>query len=852
MKKASALVALTVTSLAALVVGPAAAAAADAATVSMPTTNVLPNTSTDTAPQQFAFTVTDPTPTLSPVTMVQIFYPTHAGIVLPSSPSITAPTNWTATPQSSPDGTTQWVTFRASTPVLGLLPTQPTTFTVPATVNEPASGSVSDSWVVQDSRDGGKTLLPTTPSQFTTTVNTLQFVGTFAPTAPAGVTDGTGTAGEAITYGVSVRNYAAHAATVAPTVTSNSNDHVTQPAGTTIPGDGGTGAVTIPITLGSAGTSTFVASLPNSSGPLTSAFTVQQPADLVLAMLGPSRVGAGAHDLTVSSTKTGSQVLHIDGASLSAGPIASTASAVPAFAAGNQTTPQNFTFPTVINSSTPDSSYPALVTAQVTDDNGYQYTVTHAPTNGVIVDTSAPTVNPPTISLPTDANGVRQAATKNGDTLTIAGVVGPVTDLDTSSLHVTITPNDGTAARPVTSCGAGLTPAANNTYTYSCTFSGSWSSSATSLVSNVQVSDTAGNVSTVSGNSPAVLIDNKAPTAGPQATLTSSVNLQFPFVDAGGDSTGFTGGCDPNDYVLNGAPAGAVASVGGGACASGISGRSVGFRVLTLRTPLNPDTTSSTITYSPSSVSRSPLVDGAGNAAAAITLKVVSTVKPATPTLSAVTRPNASGAVEPAVSDADGYWGNTAGANAFQVTLNNAKQYYTVFVYDTDGNVLHSESVTESPSASSSATGDNSVSHTVSIPIAAGSPDGAYTRVIKFQSPNWQYSPPLTLTFNLDRTAPTFIASPIDNGSASVTFSEPIVGGTDAADDWFVSYVQADGTPKTVNVDSVSTTSNTGRVVRFTLPGGATYSAVYYRLDPTSSDLRYQDRAGNLMGDNLP
>ena len=857
MKKARALVAVTATSLAAAaaVALPSYATTSDAATVSTPpTTNrVLPNTSADQTPKPFSFTITDPAPSLSMVTQVEVFYPTAAGIVLPSAPSISAPPNWTATPQSSPDGSTQWVTFRSNSAVLGLVPGQPTTFTVPGVVHEPASASVTGTWVVEDSRDGGKTLLPTTPSEFTTTINTLEFVTPFAPIAPAGVTDRTGTAGEPITYTVAVRNFAANPMTIAPTVTSSSNDVVTQPAAQSISGDGATSSFTVPVTLGSAGTSVFLASLPDGAGTVSDSFTVQAPADLSLSTLGPSRIGAGGHDLTVATTKTGTQALQITGASLSAGPIVGTATAVPTFGGGNQATPQNFTFPVVVASSTPDNDYPTTVTAQVTDDNGFSYTVTHSPANDVIVDTTAPSVNPPVIAPPKDANGVAQSETKNGDTLSISGVVGPVTDLDTSSLRVSITPNDGSAARPVTSCGAGLTPAANNTYTYACTFSGSWGGSATSVVANVQVNDTAGNVSTLSGNSNAVSIDNIAPTAGPQATLTSSVNVQFPFLDANGDSVGFTGGCDPNDYVLNGAPAGAVAAVSGGACASGASGqRGVGFRVLTLRTPLNADTTTSTITYQPSAASRSPLVDGAGNAAGVITLKVVSTVKPAAPTFSAVTRTAADGSVKPAVSDSAGYWGNTTGANAFQVTVNNAKQYYSVIVYDAAGNVLNKETVTEAPSASSAATGDSTVSHTVAIPIAADSVDGAYTRVIKFQSPNWQYSPALTLTFNLDRVAPTFDVTQVDGSSASASFTEPIAAGTDAAEDWFVAYTDAGGNRQTVNVNGVSKTDDQTRLVTFTLPTGASYVGVYYRLDPTSTDTRYEDRAGNVVADNLP
>lgn len=853
MKKAQALVVVAVTSLAASVATPAFASTTDAAKVSTPstTTNVLPNTSTDQSPRNFSFSITDPTPSPSMVTLVEIFYPTAAGIVLPSNPSITAPVNWTATPQSSADGSTQWVTFRWNTKVLGMVPAQPTTFTIPAVVHEPASSSVSGTWVVEDSRDGGKTLLPTTPSQFTTTVNTLQ-LASLVPAAPAGVTDHTGTAGESITYSAVVRNFAANARSIAPTLVSSSNDVITAPAAQNIAGDGGSATFSIPVTLGSAGTSTFTANSPDSVAPAMDTFTVQPPADISLTTLGPSRVGAGGHDVTVSSTKTGSQALQVQSATLSAGPLGSTATAVPNFAAGNQTTAQNFKFPVVVTSSVQDGDYPTTVTAQVLDDNGFAYSVTHSPTNDVVVDTTAPTVNPPTITLPNDANGAPQSATKNGDTLTIAGVVGPVTDLDTKSLHVSLTPNDGSAARQVTSCGSGLTAAANNTYTYSCTFSGSWSGATTSVVANVQVSDTTGNASTVSGNSNSVPVDNAAPTAGPQATLTSTVNLQFPFLDAGGDSTGFTGGCDPNDYVLNGAAAGAVAAVGGGVCSSGsTSPRGVGFRVLTLRTPLNADTTSSTITYQPSATSRSPLVDGAGNAAAAITLKVVSTVKPAAPTLSAVTRTSPDGTVKPAVSDESGYWGNTTGPNAFQVTLNNAKQYYSVYVYDAAGNVLNKESVTEAPTAMSSATGDSTVSHTVAIPIAAGSADGAYTRVIKFQSPNWQYSPALTLTFNLDRTAPTFSATQVDASHADVQFTEPIAAGTDAADDWFVSYVQ-NGQTVNVNVTGVSPTSLTDRVVTFTLPSDATYAGIFYRLDPTSGDTRYEDRAGNVLADNLP
>ena len=860
MKKALAAVAVVATGVGAFAVIPSAfAVTADPATVAMPTATVLPNTSSDTAVRNFTFTVTDPTPTAANVDEVKIFYPNNAGIYLPAGASVSAPSGWAATPSKGGPNppATESVTFRATGtgPLAGLIPGQATQFTVPALVSEPSTAAgATDTWKVIDSRNGGSSTAPTTPSLFQTSVSVFAFAGSLAPTAPQGVVDRTGTAGEPITYGFSVRNYASQPLTVSPTFSSSSSsDRTGNPAPASIPGDGAVTAFSAPVTLGSAGTSTFTAAL-SGAGSITDAFTVQAPSQLVFGALAPSRVGSGAHTLTVASTKTGTPALHVTSASISIGSLTAAATGtLPNFASGNQTTAQNLSFPVNISSSQlADGTYPATVAAAVTDDNDYVYTLSGSPTNGLTIDTLGPTVPAPTITLPQDSNNVTQTETKNGDTLTIAGQIGttstPAHDLDTSSLKVFLTPNSGPVQNATCSNAPTETQAGSGVWNYSCTFSGSWVAQATSVAASAQVKDTAGNPSNISDASNAVTIDNVAPTGAPFASMGDASKVVFFFTD-NGDPNGFAGGCDPNDYQLNSTPASvtAVTADNGAPC----SGRTTGVRILTLRNPVSNTDAPGSMTFSPTPLSSGTVTDGAGNQASpsSITETIKSIIPPPTPILGSVTRSSdGQGGTETATQVGNTYYGRFAGNSAFQVTVTNAKQNYHVQVLDGSGNVLSDNVVTQAP-----AVGQSTVSYTANIPIPTG--DGSYVRSIRFVSPNTlKDQTDLTKTFALDTVKPTFGFTQINSTSdpsATVTFSEPIAGGTDSANDWYVTENTATG-PKTFNVDSVTPgTDAQSRVVHFTLDSGATFAGVLYQLDASTSDTRYSDLAGNLMADSF-
>jgi hypothetical protein len=862
MKKALAAVAVVATGVGAFAVIPSAfAVTADPATVSMPTATVFPNTSTDTAVRNFKFTVTDPTPSASNVNEVKIFYPNNAGIYLPQGATLSAPSGWSATASKDTGPTppaTESVTFRATGtgPLAGLVPGQPTDFTVPALVSEPSGAGVSDTWKVIDSRNGGSSTAPTTPSIFTTGVSVLAFAGSLAPIAPQGVTDRTGTSGEPITYSFSVKNYASQPITVSPTFSSSSSsDSTSNPASASIPGDGASTAFTAPATLGTAGTSTFTASLPG-AGSITDAFTVQAPSALVLGALSPSRVGSGAHTLSVASTKTGTPAVNVTSASLSIGSLTAAASAVPSFASGNQTTAQNFSFPVNISSTQlADGTYPASLTAAITDDNGFSYTRTLTPTNQLTIDTLGPTVPAPTITLPQDSNSVTQTETKNGDTLTIAGQIGsasaPAHDLDTSSLHVFLTPNAGPVQNATCANAPTETQAGSGVWNYSCTFSGSWAAQATSVAASAQVKDTAGNLSNISDGSNAVTIDNVPPTGATFASMADASKVVFFFTD-NGDPKGFAGGCDPNDYQLNSTPASvtAVTADNGAPC----TGRTTGVRILTLRNPVSNTDAPGAMTFMPTPFSSGTVTDGAGNkvvlnSSGQITETIKSVIPPQTPILGTVTRSSdGQGGTETAAQNGNTYYGRFAGNSAFQVTVTNAKQNYHVQVLDGSGNVLSDTVVTQSPGV-----GQSTVSYTANIPVPAT--DGTYVRSIRFVNGNGlKDQTDLTKTFVLDTVRPTFGFTPINSTSdpsATVTFSEPIAGGTDSANDWYVRENTANG-PKTFNVDSVTPgTTAQSRVVHFTLDAGATFAGVLYQLDTTTTDTRYSDLAGNLIADSF-
>ena len=88
-----------------------------------------------------------------------------------------------------------------------------------------------------------------------------------------------------------------------------------------------------------------------------------------------------------------------------------------------------------------------------------------------------------------------------------------------------------------------------------------------------------------------------------------------------------------------------------------------------------------------------------------------------------------------------------------------------------------------------------------------------------------------------------------DGQTVVVHFGEPLVGGTDFANDW-IALEETSGGPQWYRaLDVVSTDADT-RTITFPLQSPSDFSGAFYRLT-SDGGIRYEDRGGNQMLDTL-
>ena len=755
--------------------------------------------------RDFAITVTNSNLVVgSRANAVRILLPSNAGITNTATPPA-PPSGWTVTVTRTP--TAQALTY---TSAAGLAGGSSVTFPFAADVSAPSGCDRTGVFQVSLSSDGGATAQPAT-GNLTTTVRVLEVVGGLAATAPAGVTDGSGTAGQAITLGMRVRNHATSAVTATPTVASNGTDVIAQPSPATIAA-GATQAFNVPVTLGeSARTSRFTAAASSPCAQTGNAIldiVIQARPTLGMATssFAPRTVNTGPQAKTFTATlnKTGTQALSLGSGELSFCGNAVALNTPVNFSGGNAGVGVSWG-PAVVSG--PDGPCDGAFTFAGVDDNDAPFTASFSVAQLLTIDSVAPTITV-NATLPSG-----QTAAKNGDRVNVTCVVD---DADARVDFVEIRPNVGDPI--ATSCGASPTV--------------SFAAGATSFVVAAQVTDTAGN--TGGGVSPQQLIDNLAPVFDFAMTLSlRQIRVTF------SDNAIVSGGCDPSSWSTSSLVVEVRNDNGSGdaACSNAVNNS----RILVLAQDLPSSDDQPNVTFTKRPVTTSPVRDGAGNQAATATVRAVVGIDPPLPDIVAVYRNTADASSrESATFDDDRYW-TRFGGDDLVVEFAGARSGYSVEIVDGQGNVLRREPVTFPDSGNPEAR----------IPI--GTSEGEYVRGLRLVSANGLRSATATLRIVLDRTLPLITgATKTASTSVDVAFSEKIWEGTDFAFDWlpYENVADAEGGRQYYNVDRVSGTGASRTLTVSTFANHGPFGGAEYLLI-SGNGVRYRDRAGNQLPDTI-
>lgn len=734
-------------------------------------------------------------------------------------------------------GTTQYLTYSGG----ALSPGSSVDITFPAAVAAPLARDLSGDLRVQVSSDNLRTM--TSVASLPASVKVLEILQEeLKPVAPTsgdrGVTDRTGTAGQPITYATAVRNHARSPLQVTATLSSPAGDAAT-PTTVTVPAAGGTALAEIPLALASTTadrttvlTATAIAEGANAA-PRTDSFTVQAPATVALTDLQPTRTRSGAgsaQDFTALATKAGTPALTLSDSTLSFGGNLASAAGPIDFASGASS--RRLTYSTLEVTGADGSSAASIVSAG-TDDNlaGYSYS---ADLGAIVIDNVAPALDV-TATLPEDVDGAQQVAAKDGDSVTVGGTITGAADIAASTLRVVLDPDQGPDVPvSVTLGGSG------ESRTFTGTVSPTFDPAATEFLIKAEVADQAGNIG--SAVTPvAVPVDNALPVLGSGVVLTpTTIEVTFD------DTTGVAGGCDPNAWSLAGTPGSVtdVRTADGSPCEA----LGTGGRVLTLRSALGVDETPRVTYEAPNPMLvKAPAKDGAGNTAARQTVNTISNLVPLAPVLDRLERRDGE-AYESAYLDTaeNAYYTNASGADALQLTVSGIRKGYTLQVLD-GGSVVATKTFTADPAPLAT-----SYSGALAVPLPAG--DATRDLAVRFLSAGGNIGPSAPLRVVLDTVAPAIGAAGMtDATTVVVPFSEPVVGGTDFSGDWFVSEtVDTEEGPaeRTVNVDAVSGTEATSRTLSVSLLDPTRFAGVDYYLNSPEA-VRYEDRAGNMLGDTL-
>ncbi len=792
--------------------------------------------------------------TLTTINAVRIDLPAGEAGVKNSADPITPPAGWTATKRSTSTGA-ESIFFRGGSIGAG----SKTVFSFPASVAAPLDRDVAGTFIVALSGDGGKTsqnaTLPLNGGSLKTTVKVLS-VETIAPTAPAGVTDGTGTNGQDITYTTSIKNHAQLPLVVTPSLSVRQGSNSTSdsigtptPASTSI-ASGATSSFSFPVKLAKASSTrdlTFSGGGSATDGAATaigkpSGFQSQLAPTLELSGLSPKLVRPNTNvTFSVDAAKKGVPAVNLTSGSLT---FADTTANMTATSFGENAQSGKLAFSGTVAGK--DSDYPVSVSLAGTDANGAPFSQTVSLSDKITIDGLAPVVTLD-VSLPLDGDGRQQEQAKTGDTITVNGTID---DTGAKLDFVELRPNVGPAISvPVTLAQGKFTGQVKAPFELA----------ATTFTASGRATDRAGNSG--EGGSAVYTIDNVAPAlVGPAVTVQQSdipslgntedvpAIVQVQFTDNGD----LKGGCDIKQYAVSGNAVNKVTYSDGSTCvpgAAGPAGEPDNFRLLFLTKPIKRDETPS-VTFTAIAGDRPK--DGAGNFAANKVIDTVSGIAPIIPELVAVFRNTATATADSKCDPAAGrcekaffdstdkaYYTRFGGTDTI-ARFSGARAGYTVEVLDQDDNLLLSAPVS---------------TFTSDIQIPLGVTDGSYVRKLRLVNSAGIKGGTLAFTVALDQVAPVIdsvgaATSGATGTTATANFSEKIVAGTDFSFDWNVVELLDNGSRRYYSPDKVSG-SGASRTATFTPQDITKFETLKYDFQEDGGGARYEDRAGNLMADNL-
>ena len=774
------------------------------------------------AGRDFSLTVTNANNQLvgSRANAIRILLPSGSGIKNTAT-APTPPSGWNVTVTRT--ATAQALTYTAATGNLGLAGGSSLEIPFKADVTAPAAGDRAGVFAVALSDDGGATSTNAT-GNLTSTIRVLEIIGGILPKAPAGVTDGSGTGGQAITMGMNVKNHAASALTVTPNVTSNGGETISQPAPASVPA-GGTTAFTVPVTLPSVTANrvsrfTGTATSGNSnSGNVIYDFAVQTAPRLTLttSSFSPKSVNTGpvAKTFTMNVNKAGTPTLSVASGSLQfAGNNVALQSPV-AFNPNSQNNVPLSWGPSTISGA--NGGHDARFVFTGKDDNDAAFTQTVDVAQLINIDNLAPTI---TVGVKLPAG---QTAAKNGDTLTITGTLD---DTAATLDYVEIRPNVG-APIPVTVTRSGTT--------FEGTAKPTFPAGATSFTVAAQATDTASN--TGGGTSTSSIIDNIIPVFNYAATINlRQVGVSF------AENNVVPGGCDPSLWSVQDNVVINVLNDNGDAGVTECTASSNNSRILVLAKDLANSDAEPRVTYTQRPLTTSSARDGAANNAPTATVQAIVGIAPAVPDVIAVFR-NTGGdgsSRETATFDENTYF-TRFGGNDLVVEFAGARTGYSVQVLDGNNQLIKSERV-------DTTTGSNPE---VRVPI--GTTQGGYVRKLRLVNANNIPGEAATLNITLDQALPTIAGATKPTATTvNVNFSEKISQGTDFAFDWlpYENVAGAEGGRQYYNVDRVTGSGASRTLEVSTFANNGPFGGAEYLLI-TGNGARYGDRAGNLLADTI-
>ena len=848
-------------------------------------------------PRDFSIQVTSEN---APVNYVNIILPSDdAGISIDPAATINAPPGWTG--QAMAVGFTEQITFTG-----GMLPAgAPLTFTFPTSVRRPVNADRSGPFIVELSSNGGVASRAAMVSQdcgfsslsctLTARVAILQ-VETTAPAAPAGVVDGTGTEHQEIVVETNVRNYALSPVSVTPTLRASAplgtqSDEQIRPAGSQLVEPLALATFRHGVTLGTARTYgasgqgvpgdrgvSFVGGARVDSGgeavanALTSSksFVVERAPQIFL----PSRSAVAPRVVRPGQAVTVTAPVEKDytpGLTVSSGSLSFSSTTCPLAAPvtfGGGTVANNLLFNCAVESAAGEATHDANLVLHGVDANGATFTADKAPWYDdddlplrMTIDGLAPIVK---LSLlpPLDGDGNPQTAVKKGDTLRVLGEIDDdrvtidsvrISDGAGNSIPVTVTPvkaNVQGSNRMTRFTGAVIIP---------------FELAAAKLTAVARATDNAGNQG---AGVATVQLDNVKPRITFAQTLSTTdlqalrdeqeaepTAVRVDFTEAGR----VKGGCNPEQWRVDGAQAvAAVVYPSGLPCQkNGADPDGSNGRVLLLTVPMERSDRP-TITYKPTPLDRAS--DGAGNTADQRTIRALAGITPAAPELISMFRATGTAATGADCAPAEGrceeayydtkdetYHTRFSGTDLL-ATVSRAAPGYRLEVLDATGLVLTSTSVS---------------ANTASIRIPLPSTDGEYVRQLRFVNNNL-IGKVLDLRIVVDRRAPALapLATVTDAKAAqrvTVSFSEPVVGGINASQNWKFFDRTSSGATRAYSPDFVDQdydpvyrrSEPMSRHLTGTTGQYGTFAGVGYLFNPAvTGNARHTDRAGNLLPDN--